>query len=99
MPGPRALPRALLLSLSLAAVAPSAAAFPGVLVSKDGAKRHVQASHIVMMHRANTSVVTVMPDYVGPGGTFLVILPVPGDRHPRSRSGSSSANTWRASRR
>jgi len=79
MPGPRALPRALLLSLSLAAVAPSAAAFPGVLVSKDGAKRHVQASHIVMMHRANTSVVTVMPDYVGPGGTFLVILPVPGD--------------------
>ncbi|MBN2195470.1 MAG: DUF2330 domain-containing protein [Polyangiaceae bacterium] len=79
MSGSRVWSCAFLLSLATASLAPQAAAFPGVYLSKDGVKRSIQATHIVMMHRANTSVVTVMPDYIGPSGTFAVVMPVPSD--------------------
>lgn len=79
MSGPSVWSRSLLLSLSLAVAAPEAAAFPGVYLSKDGAKRVVKATHIVMMHRGDASVVTVMPDYEGPSTPYAVVMPVPAD--------------------
>jgi MYXO-CTERM domain-containing protein len=54
-------------------------AFPGFVVGKREAERTVHSTHVVVMKKGDTSVVTVMPDYDGPLEPFAVVLAVPSD--------------------
>jgi MYXO-CTERM domain-containing protein len=59
-------------------LAPGAYAFPGMMASK-GKPPVVHATHIVVMKKGPTTVVSVMPDYQGSLEPFVVVLPVPPD--------------------
>lgn len=67
-----------MLALALAVAAP-AAAFPGVLVAKDGAERAVSATSVVLMRHEGFSVVTLSAEYAGPLTPFAFVIPVPRD--------------------
>ncbi len=66
---------ATLLALS---VAPAARAFPGFMASK-GKPPVVHSTHIVVMKKGPSTVVTLMPDYQGSLEPFVIVLPVPAD--------------------
>jgi MYXO-CTERM domain-containing protein len=70
--------RALLSSLALALVSTPAAAFPGFFAYK-GAKPNNLSTHVILMKKDATTVVTVMPDYQGDLKPFAVMMPVPDD--------------------
>ncbi len=57
----------------------TALAFPGVYVAKDDAKRILHSTHVILMQKGETSVVTVAPDYEGPFTPFAIVMVVPGD--------------------
>jgi hypothetical protein len=59
-------------------VGPAAHAFPGLMASK-GKPPIVNSTHIVVMKKGPTTVVSVMPDYQGGLEPFAVLLPVPPD--------------------
>jgi hypothetical protein len=65
--------------LALLLAAPPAAAFPGVLVGKDDARRTVRTSHMAIMIAEGVTVVTVAADYIGPISPMAWLLPVPPD--------------------
>jgi hypothetical protein len=69
---------ALLSGLAVALFAAPAAAFPGFYAYK-GAKPTNLSTHIVLMKKDATTVVTVMPDYQGDLKPFAVVMPVPDD--------------------
>jgi hypothetical protein len=71
--------RACGLAALVALSVPQARAFPGVLVAKDGAERHVTATTIVLMRYRGISIVTLMPEYEGPLTPFAFLVPVPAD--------------------
>jgi len=56
----------------------SAAAFPGFFAYRGG-KPVNRSTHVVLMKKDTTTVVTVMPDYEGDLKPFAVVLPVPDD--------------------
>lgn len=58
--------------------ASSASAFPGFFAYKGG-KPINRSTHVVLMMKDSTTVVTVMPDYEGDLKPFLVVMPVPDD--------------------
>jgi hypothetical protein len=60
------------------AVAPPLAAFPGLMASK-GKPPVVHSTHVVVMKKGPTTVVSVMPDYQGSLEPFAMLLPVPAD--------------------
>jgi hypothetical protein len=60
------------------AVAPPLAAFPGLMSSK-GKPPVVHSTHVVVMKKGPTTVVSVMPDYQGSLEPFAMLLPVPAD--------------------
>ena len=57
----------------------SARAFPGFYAGKDGAERTSSSTQVVIMKNGGHTVVSVMPDYMGPMQPFVLVLPVPGD--------------------
>lgn len=59
-------------------LAPGAGAFPGFMASK-GKPPVVHSTHIVVMKKGPTTVVSVMPDYQGSLEPFVVVLAVPPD--------------------
>src|SRR5690606_38503316 len=62
------------------ATAPQAAhAFPGFFVGKDDQARTSTSAHVVVMHRGERTVVTVMTDYDGPSQPFALVMPLPED--------------------
>jgi hypothetical protein len=69
---------ALPLLISALLVSPAATAFPGLMASK-GKPPVVNSTHIVVMKKGPTTVVSVMPDYQGGLEPFAVLLPVPPD--------------------
>ncbi len=63
-----------------ATAAPQAAqAFPGFFVGKDDQARTSTSAHVVVMHRDQRTVVTVMTDYDGPSQEFALVMPLPED--------------------
>jgi len=56
----------------------SASAFPGFFAYKGG-KPVNRSTHVVLMKKDPTTVVTVMPDYEGDLKPFVVVMPVPDD--------------------
>ncbi|MEZ4376313.1 MAG: DUF2330 domain-containing protein [Polyangiaceae bacterium] len=70
---------ALLPGFAALLVAPSAQAFPGFFVGKDDQPRLSAATQIVIMHRDQRTVVTVMTDYDGPSQEFALVMPLPED--------------------
>ncbi len=70
---------ALLPGFAAALVAPSAQAFPGFFVGKDDQARVSASTEIVIMHRDERTVVTVMTDYDGPSQEFALVMPLPED--------------------
>jgi MYXO-CTERM domain-containing protein len=69
---------AFLSSLAVALASTQAAAFPGFFAYK-GAKPANLSTHVILMKKDATTVVTVMPDYQGDLKPFAVVLPVPDD--------------------
>ncbi len=68
-----------LAALALAAsLASPASAFPGAFVGKSETP-NATSTHVVLMRKGDTSVVTVMPDYQGAIEPFVLVMPVPGD--------------------
>ncbi len=59
--------------------APPLLAFPGVVIAKDRAVRHVPTTEVVVLEHRGYVVVTVAADYEGPLTPFAFLLPVPGD--------------------
>jgi hypothetical protein len=59
----------------------AAFAFPGFYAYR-GQKPVNRTTHVVMMKKGTTTVVTVMPDYEGDLKPFAVVLPVPDDVKP-----------------
>ncbi|HEX3598425.1 MAG TPA: DUF2330 domain-containing protein [Polyangiaceae bacterium] len=56
----------------------TASAFPGFFAYKGG-KPINRSTHVVLMKKDDTTVVTVMPDYEGDLKPFVVVMPVPDD--------------------
>src|SRR5262249_24667494 len=56
----------------------TASAFPGFFAYKGG-KPVNRSTHVVLMMKGDTTVVTVMPDYEGDLKPFVVVMPVPDD--------------------
>lgn len=66
--------------LVLGILCPSTAwGFPGFIVGKADAERVVHSTHVVIMKKGGTSVVSVMPDYDGPLQPLALVLAVPSD--------------------
>jgi MYXO-CTERM domain-containing protein len=57
---------------------PSASAFPGFFAYQ-GAKPSNRSTHVILLKKDATTVVTVMPDYEGDLKPFVVVMPVPDD--------------------
>lgn len=62
----------------LAAWAAPAAAFPGFFAYQGGRPIN-RSTHVVLMKKGESTVVTVMPDYEGDLKPFAVVMPVPAD--------------------
>src|SRR5512139_3915428 len=62
----------------LTAWAVPAAAFPGFFAFQGGRPIN-RSTHVVLMMRGETTVVTVMPEYEGDLKPFAVVMPVPSD--------------------
>jgi hypothetical protein len=73
----RALDVALLAGTTMLVSSP-ASAFPGFFAYKGGKPVNL-STHVVLMKKDATTVVTVMPDYQGDMKPFAVVLPVPDD--------------------
>jgi MYXO-CTERM domain-containing protein len=69
---------AFLSSLAVALASSQASAFPGFFAYK-GAKPTNLSTHVIVMKKDPTTVVTVMPDYQGDLKPFAVVMPVPDD--------------------
>ncbi len=61
------------------AFAPSGHALPGFIAGAGDAPRHNNVTHVVLMKKGPTTVVTVWPDYEGALDRFALVLPVPSD--------------------
>ncbi|MEZ4232002.1 MAG: DUF2330 domain-containing protein [Polyangiaceae bacterium] len=70
---------ALLPGFATALLAPSAHALPGFFVGKDDQPRISESTEVVVMHRDQRTVVTVMTDYDGPSQEFALVMPLPED--------------------
>jgi hypothetical protein len=70
---------AALVAAAFAAFEGPARAFPGVLVTADGAARRVTSSSLVLMQHGGISIVTLMLESEGPLKPFALVLPVPSD--------------------
>jgi hypothetical protein len=68
-----------LLALALATLAGPAHALNGFFASKQGGAVKSYTTQVVVMKKAATTVVSVMPDYEGPLEGFAVVLLVPSD--------------------
>jgi hypothetical protein len=64
--------------LAATALSGTAGAFPGFYAYK-GKKPANLSTHVILMKRDATTVVTVMPDYEGDLKPFVVVMPVPDD--------------------
>lgn len=69
---------AFLSSLAVVLASTQAQAFPGFYAYK-GAKPTNLSTHVILMKKDATTVVTVMPDYQGDLKPFAVVMPVPDD--------------------
>lgn len=67
-----------ILAFALVLVGKDASAFPGFF-AYGGAKPINRSTHVVLMKKGPTTVVSVMPDYEGDLKPFAVVLPVPDD--------------------
>lgn len=75
----RSLRLASLLALAVAATADPAHALNGFFASKQGGAVKSYTTQVVVMKKAGTTAVSVMPDYEGPLEGFAVVLLVPAD--------------------
>lgn len=68
-----------LLATAFTAFAPDAGAFPGFFVGKKDGVGSAHATHVAIMPKGDTTIVSVMPDYEGSLDPFAIVMPVPAD--------------------
>ncbi|HEY3234405.1 MAG TPA: hypothetical protein VGJ84_06795, partial [Polyangiaceae bacterium] len=68
--------------LSTLLLSAAATASPVAYIAKSQLKRFSHSTHVVIMKKAQTSVVTLMPDYEGALDPFAVVTVVPPDVTP-----------------
>jgi MYXO-CTERM domain-containing protein len=75
----RTLALSVLTAGALSAFTPTSHAFPGLYVGKKESVGTAHATHMAVMIKGDTTIVSVMPDYEGALEPFALVMPVPGD--------------------
>lgn len=75
----RTIALATLVSVGLLGAGGSARALPGFYVGKKDKVGTSHATHVVVMPSADTTIVTMMPDFEGDLAPFALVMPVPAD--------------------
>lgn len=68
-----------LFATALCLGAPRAEALPGFYVGKKDSVGSAHATHVAVMLKGDTTIVSVMPDYEGSLEPFAIVMPVPAD--------------------